>query len=148
MGRGWFACTGLLNTTMPLIRYLVGDAGSVAPPDESCACGRTLPMLRSIEGRCDDLVRTADGRLIGRLDPVFKGTLPIIGAQIIQEELDRFRVLVVPAAGYGGEAEGSITRRLRERVGDVRVEVEVVDQLPIGANGKFKAVISRLDSFD
>lgn len=142
---GRFACTGLINTTMPLIRYLVGDAGSLAPPNERCDCGRTLPILRSVEGRMDDLVRTPDGRLIGRLDPVFKGSLPISSAQIIQEELDRFRVLVVPADGYGPETAASITDRLRARVGDVRVEIEQVDQLPTGANGKFKAVVSHVD---
>lgn len=141
---GRFACTGLLNRTMPLIRYLVGDAGVVAPPEETCPCNRTLPILRSIEGRIDDLVRTPDGRLIGRLDPVFKGSLPISGAQIVQEELDVFRVLVVPASGYGPSAAESIGERLRARVGAVRVDIEVVESLPTGPNGKFKAVVSHV----
>ena len=110
--------------------------------------GRTQPVLASVEGRCDDLVRTVDGRLVGRLDPVFKGDLPIQGAQIIQEALDTFRVLVVPAPGFGPDAERSITSRLRERVGDVRVELELIDELPLGSNGKFKAVISRLPVSD
>lgn len=142
---GTFACTGLLNRSMPLIRYLVGDAGAIAATGETCPCRRTLPMLKGVDGRCDDLVRTLDGRLIGRLDPVFKGNLPIGGAQIVQESLDRFRVLVVPADGYGELAADEIRRRLRERVGEVRVDVEVIDRLPSGANGKFKAVISRVD---
>lgn len=141
---GRFACTGLVNTTMPLFRYLVGDAGSLAPAGETCRCGRTLPMLRSVEGRCDDLIRTPDGRLVGRLDPVFKEDLPINGAQIIQEQLDRFRVLVVAGHGYGAATERSITGRLQDRVGEVRVDVELVEQLPTGANGKFKAVISHV----
>lgn len=143
---GRFACTGLLNSTMPLVRYLVGDAGRVAPPDEPCGCGRTLPILREVEGRMDDLVHTVDGRVLGRLDPVFKGDLPLEGAQIVQEELDRFRVLVVPAPGYGPAAAESIVQRLRDRVGDVRVTVEEVHELPLGANGKFKAVVSRVDA--
>ncbi|MEO6628518.1 MAG: AMP-binding protein [Aquihabitans sp.] len=143
---GRFACTGLVNTSMPLIRYLVGDAGSLAPPEATCPCGRTLPILASVEGRCDDLVRTPDGRLIGRLDPVFKQDLPIHGAQIVQLEIDRFRILVVPAEGYGPEPEAAIARRLRDRVGDVRVEFEPVDTLPLGPNGKFKAVVSHLDA--
>ena len=141
---GRLVCTSLLNATMPLIRYVVGDTGALAPTDTTCGCGRTLPMLASLEGRSDDLVTTADGRFIGRLDPVFKGTLPIAGAQIIQEDLGRFRVLVVPAPGYGEDAAASITRRLKERVGEARVEIELIDRLPTGANGKFKAVISRV----
>ena len=141
---GRLACTGLLNSSMPLVRYLVGDSGALAHDDERCGCGRTLPVLATVEGRIDDLVRTADGRVIGRLDPVFKGSLPIGGAQIVQEELDRFRVLVVPVAGWGPAAAASITSRLRDRVGDVRVEVEEVDALPLGPNGKLKAVVSRV----
>jgi phenylacetate-CoA ligase len=141
---GRLVCTGLLNRTMPLIRYVVGDAGTLAVGD-GCPCGRSLPVLQAIEGRIDDLVRTPDGRLVGRLDPVFKGSLPISGAQIIQEELDRFRVLVVPVEGYGQAAAALIAERLRERVGDVRVQVEEVQHLPTGANGKFKAVVSRME---
>lgn len=142
MGR--LVCTGLLNRTMPLIRYIVGDAGAVAPADESCPCGRTLPILRSVEGRIDDLVRTPDGRLIGRLDPVFKGSLPIRGAQIIQERLDVFRVLIVPASGYGPAVADCIVERLRDRVGDVRVEIDLIEEFSTGPNGKFKAVVSHV----
>lgn len=141
---GRFVATGLVNTSMPLIRYLVGDAGALAPAGTTCGCGRTLPILAGIEGRNDDLIRTPDGRLIGRLDPVFKEDLPIRGAQIIQEELDRFRVLVVPGDGYGPEAERIISTRLRDRVGDVRVTFESVETLPLGPNGKFKAVVSHV----
>jgi phenylacetate-CoA ligase len=141
---GRFACTSLLNRSMPLIRYVVGDTGALSAPEASCGCGRTLPVLASVEGRSDDLVTTADGRLIGRLDPVFKGSLPIAGAQIIQEDLGRFRVLVVPAAGYSDAAARSITQRLLERVGEATVDIELIDELPTGANGKFKAVVSRV----
>lgn len=143
---GRLACTGLVNTSMPLIRYLVGDSGSLAPPDEVCPCGRSLPVLASIEGRSDDLVRTRDGRLIGRLDPVFKEDLPIRGAQIIQEALDRFRILVVPDDGYGPEAERVIAARLTDRVGEARVQFELVPELPLGPNGKFKAVVSYVET--
>jgi phenylacetate-CoA ligase len=140
---GRFACTGLLNRTMVLVRYLVGDAGRVAA-DDGCGCGRHLPVLDAVEGRWDDLVRTRDGRVIGRLDPVFKGDLPIRGAQIVQHDLDRFQVLVVPDEGFDDAAVASITTRLRERVGPVDVEVAEVPALPLGPNGKFKAVVSHV----
>ena len=142
---GRLCCTGLLNTTMPLVRYLLGDVGRLAPGEKTCACGRTLPVLEAIEGRSDDLVHTVDGRVLGRLDPVFKGDLPLFGAQIVQEELTRFRVLVVPAPGYGRDVADVISTRLRDRVGPVEVSIEEIDELPVGPNGKFKAVISRVD---
>lgn len=142
---GRFVATGLINTAMPLIRYAVGDSGTIAPTGEKCQCGRTLPLLGSVHGRSDDLVRTRDGRLIGRLDPVFKGGLPIESAQIIQESLDRFLVKVVPAGGFTDEHAAAVEARLRERVGEIDVRVERVEQLPVGPNGKFRAVVSHVD---
>ena len=143
---GRLVCTGLLNRSMPLVRYVVGDAGAVAPPGDPCPCGRTLPVLSSVEGRLGDLVRTPDGRLIGRFGRVFTPDLPIAGAQLVQEELARFRVLVVPAEGFGPRASEALVAALRRRVGDVQVDVEVVDRLPTGPNGKLRAVVSHVTS--
>jgi phenylacetate-CoA ligase len=140
---GDLVATGLLNADMPLIRYRTGDRSARAASGP-CACGRTLPRLAGIEGRIDDLVTTRDGRRIGRLDPVFKDDLPVREAQIIQERLDHFRILCIPAPGYGPEVERVLTERLRDRVGDVHVTVERVNQIARSANGKFRAVVCNL----
>ena len=79
---GDLVCTGLLNADMPLIRYRTGDCGALTGGSETCKCGRTLPVIESVDGRVDDLLYTMDGRRIGRLDPIFKGDLPIHEAQI------------------------------------------------------------------
>jgi phenylacetate-CoA ligase len=39
-----------------------------------------------------------------------------------------------------------IVRRLRQRMGDVRVPVERVVEVPRTANGKLRAVVSRLSA--
>lgn len=136
--------TGLLNQDMPLIRYRVGDSVKLSLEHQDCACGRTLPVLESVEGRTDDILYTADGRRIGRLDPVFKAELPVREAQIVQEALDLVRVRFVPASGFNAASGLSIVQRLQERMGDVRVILEEVESLPRGANGKFRAVICNL----
>jgi phenylacetate-CoA ligase len=141
---GDLICTGLLNADMPLIRYRVGDCGRLASDATACPCGRTLPVLASVEGRKDDVLFTADGRCIGRLDPVFKTNLPVIEAQIIQETLDRVRVRYLPALDYTPQAGRSIIARLQERMGEVEVVLEEVDEIPRGANGKFRSVICNL----
>lgn len=140
---GRLVATGLMNIDMPLIRYESGDRATMAA--EGCACGRVLPVLQAIEGRVDDVVVTRDGRHIGRLDPVFKADLPIVEAQIIQENLDTLRVLYVPTATYT-EADGaSLVQRIHDRTGDdMRVILEAVDAVPRTANGKFRAVISHV----
>jgi len=140
---GELICTGLFNPDMPLIRYRVGDSGKVDAAGD-CPCGRNLPVLLSLEGRTDDMLFTADGCRIGRLDPVFKDGIPIREAQIIQEEFHRLRVLYVPAPGFDAGAERLIAERLRARMGPVQVDFEAVAVIPRGVNGKFRAVICNL----
>jgi phenylacetate-CoA ligase len=137
---GELVSTGLLNPAMPLIRYAVGDRGSLAV-NTSCACGRTLPVIASIDGRSDDVLYTMDGRAIGRLDPIFKDALPVREAQIIQEAINRIRIRYVPAADFTPAALESMTQRLRARLGPVEVCSEAVDRIPRTASGKFRAVI-------
>jgi len=141
---GRFICTGLLNPDMPLIRYEIGDRGALSDDKKKCSCGRTLPILQKIEGRLDDIIFTADGRRIGRLDPVFKADLCIQEAQIIQENMNHIRVLIIPGSGYSNHDEKTIVSRLSQRVGDVNIVLETVDQIPRSANGKFRAVISNV----
>lgn len=140
---GELISTGLLNLDMPLIRYKTGDKISFSTEDK-CLCGRTMPVIDSIEGRMDDSVITRDGRRIGRLDPVFKADLNILEAQIIQESLMEFTLKLVPGLGFSEKDENYLVDALRERVGDVKVCVDLVDAIPRTKAGKFKAVISKV----
>jgi phenylacetate-CoA ligase len=141
---GDIVATGLLNPDMPLVRYRVGDRVVLAEGNDACPCGRTLPVLQSVEGRGDDVLVTPDGRRVGRLDPVFKGDLALWEAQIVQEAPDRLRVRYVPAPGFSEESANTLTRRLRDRMGPVAVVLEEVPSIERGANGKFRAVVSLL----
>lgn len=140
---GRLILTSLLNVDMPLIRYEVGDRGSLDFSEVKCNCGKNLPLLSKIEGRLNDMILTPDGRRIFWLNPVFYG-LPIMEAQIIQESLERIRVRFVPAQGYTNRDEVSIIQRFRERVGAIDIVTEPVDHIPRSANGKFRSVVSLL----
>jgi len=127
-----------------LIRYRVGDTGRLPVSEKVCSCGRTLPVIESIEGRVDDLIYTTHGRKIGRLDPVFKTNLPVHEAQIIQETLSRIRVKIVPTSNYTSEAGASIIQRLKARLGEIEIVLEEVAEIPREPNGKFRAVLSHI----
>lgn len=143
LGKGEFIITGLLNKAMPLIRYKVGDSGTIEPANNSNS--RSFRYLSEITGRTDDLVRASDGTFVGRLDPVFKAEFNISEAQIIQETLTDFSVNIVPLEAYTSSEGDEIIERLKERVGnDCIVQVNILESIPKGANGKFKAVISHL----
>lgn len=137
-----FVCTGLVNADMPLIRYKVGDSGTFS--DEKCICGRKLPLITKIDGRSDDLLLTADGRRVGRLDPIFKKDMPIIEAQIIQQSLKNLVVKIVPAPDFDQKAERRLKNAIGERLGEVEINIEKVAEIPRTARGKFRAVICNL----
>lgn len=139
-----FVCTGLLNADMPLIRYRVGDRGQQPHPGP-CPCGRALPLMGPIEGRTNDVLVTPDGRQAARVGAVFSG-LPVRHSQIVQEALDLLVVRIAPAPEFEHEHERLIVTRLRQRMGDVRVLVERVAEIPRTANGKLRGVISRLSA--
>ena len=140
---GRLVATGLLNRDMPLMRYEIGDRVALPASDETCPCGRGLPLLESLEGRLDDVIVTPDGRRVGRLDPVFKADLPLREAQIVQVDRDRVVLRFVPAAGYGSAIAEDLKRRLGQRLGEAMViEVEEVERLPRTAAGKLRAVVS------
>lgn len=143
---GELVCTGLLNPDMPLIRYRTGDRGALLDWESPCDCGRSLPRLAFVEGRVDDVLYTADGRPVGRLDPVFKEQLHIHEAQIIQDELTDIRVRYVPTPEWTIRSGRLLVKRLRERMGNVNVELERVGQVPRSANGKFRSVISNISA--
>ena len=46
--------TNLYNRTQPLIRYELNDLITVSP--DPCPCGRPFPLLKSIDGRSDDVL--------------------------------------------------------------------------------------------
>lgn len=141
---GDLVCTGLLNMSMPLIRYRLGDRGALGEPGERCKCGRNLPWLKTVEGRTDDVLYTSTGRRIGRLDPVLKADLPVKEVQIVQKSLRRLQVNVVPAESFGESTVTAIAKRLRERMGAMEVDVQQMPFIPRGANGKFRAVVCEL----
>jgi phenylacetate-CoA ligase len=141
---GELVCTGLINADMPLIRYRTGDHGVLAGTVELCQCGRNLPIIKSVDGRIDDVLYSIDGRQIGRLDPLFKGDLPVQEAQIVQESLDQVRIRYVPSSDFRPGHETVIAQRLQARMGNVKVVMEPMSEVPRGPNGKFRAVISNL----
>jgi phenylacetate-CoA ligase len=145
---GRFIATGLLNSDMPLIRYSVGDRGSISPNPGNCSCGRHLPILNSLVGRIDDVVWTPDGRRVGCVDAIFKADLPVIEAQIIQESLEQIRIRYVPAPNYNQNDEDSIRKGLRQRIGDIEVIFEPVDAIERNSNGKFKVIITKIRDLD
>ena len=100
-------------------------------------------MFLKIDGRIEDYVLTPDGRIIGRLDHVFKEQVDIAEAQILQDTDAAIDVLVVPCTSYGNSSERRLIKELRARIGhEIDIRVHLIDDIPREPNGKFRAVKS------
>ena len=146
---GELVVTSLVNYAMPLIRYRVGDVAAWST--DACSCEREWPMLRGLEGRNRDLFVKRDGTRIRILERVFHQHVWVRQFQVIQEEYDHVRVLLVP----NGYAQDTLTRvtseveqiqeSIRNSMGqDCRVEVILTGHIDTAPSGKFRQQISKV----
>jgi phenylacetate-CoA ligase len=134
--------TGFNNFAMPLIRYRTGDFVRPEAADIACECGRHFPLVASIQGRADDVVKLPDGRHVGRLDHIFKGVEGVLEAQIRQDQIECIDILVVPTEGYSAAVESQLRSNANERLGgSVLIKVHTVSALPRTKNGKLRGVV-------
>jgi phenylacetate-CoA ligase len=143
--RGKILATGFGSPEFPFIRYEVGDIGVWEPEHHRCPCGRQSRVLAAIEGRVEDYVLTPEGNRIMRFDYIFKDTLNVAEAQVLQEEPGAIVVRVIPRPGYSTADEefmrAEISRWISPTLKTAFVQVKEIDR---EANGKFRAVKSLL----
>ena len=101
--------------------------------------------MERITGRIEDVIVTADGRYMSRLDFVFKGLPSVEEAQMIQETPDNLRLRIVRRPAYTEQDTAKILSNLQERLGTyLKVDLEFVERIPRTSNGKFRYVISKV----
>ena len=134
--------TGTCNPAMPLIRYEINDLATLS--DKPCLCGREGPVVERIDGRIESYILTPDGRQLGRLGGfLFKNAFQVKEGQLIQHELNRVTVKVVPREGYSAEDEKHVLAEIREYLGDsIEIDIERVPEIPREPNGKFRHIVS------
>lgn len=140
---GEVVATGLLNFAQPLIRYRTGDYAILS--DEDCPCGRQMPVLEELVGRLEDTVIGADGRETVRFHGIFVGMDRIREGQVVQETVTDFTLRLAVTEGFGDADRAELERRFQERLGDIHIDYEYVDQIERTSRGKFRAVISKVE---
>jgi phenylacetate-CoA ligase len=134
--------TGFNNFVMPLVRYRTGDLVEPSAGAAPCRCGRHFRTVKRVMGRDEDVIKLPDGRMIGRLDHIFKGLDSVLDAQIRQDEPQSIMILIVPGEGFDSHTVESIRANAAERLGSsIRIDVESVTALPRTKSGKFRRVI-------
>lgn len=140
---GEIVTTSFHNLAMPLIRYRTRDLAM--PSTKPCSCGRPYPTVERIIGRIEDIIVTPDGRHVGRLDAAFKLSKGIRLSQIIQQQRESITVKIVKTTEYREQDEQILLKELRSRLGQaIKIDLDYVDKIEIGKNGKIKFVISKI----
>jgi len=142
---GEIVVTHLDNHAMPFIRYRTGDIGQ--PSAEICPCGRGLEVMKVVKGRSTDFIVTPDGRWVHGLALIYvvREVPGVRSYQIIQDDVDAIRVLLVLDSDFPPDGEARIREGLAKRLGSgVRVAVEPVTELRQDPSGKFRFVISKV----
>lgn len=138
---GELVLTGFVNPGMPFIRYATGDLAELG--EGPCPCGRESMILRRIIGRRDDVLVTPEGRLVGRLDPVFKGVPEIVESRITQDDADHVLVETVVSGHFAAADRRALVEELARRLGPrMRIDVVRVPRLERTAGGKLRAVVN------
>ena len=143
---GDMCITDLHNYAMPLVRFMNGDRAAWS--DRSCACGRGLPLLQSIEGRVLDMILGADGRVVSGelLTNVVMEFPQVRWFQIIQDVRDELELRIVPRAELTADHRNSLVQRMRALVGSsIRVWINEVTEIPLTKGGKRRVTVSNLD---
>lgn len=141
--RGEIVVTALLNYAMPLIRYRVGDVGIFH--EETCSCGRSLPMLKSIEGRLVDCFTLSNGRKVTPklIMNAIQGTHGVTRYQVVQESVNKVTIELMRRENDPEVSVDELIFRCRNVLGD-DVEIEVFTGDRRNLKAKFRPVISRL----
>ena len=148
---GALVVTDLTNYGMPFIRYLVGDTARLA--NYTCSCGRSYPLIESLEGRIADYVQTPEGDYISgiSLTENFAMVLDEVKQlQIVQDALDHLIFKVVRGESASDSSlSNDIARLVKQRFGpSMKHDIEYVDSIQSETSGKYRFCISKLEGDD
>ena len=132
----------LVNRAMPLLRYRIGDRGSLLA--ESCPLRPSLPAARGGDGRRADVLVLEGGHRVSPYALTCAMERVERRASLSGEQLDpaRLRVrAILDGAADRAQVAGRIRSVIRHEVAPfLETEVEFVDRLPRGPRAKFRVV--------
>jgi phenylacetate-CoA ligase len=145
--RGRIVLTTLVNELMPLVRYQIGDLGTL-DGGSTCPCGRTSPVLRWIQGREDDIVVAPDGRRIAIFAfNLLRGLDDSLAMQVVQHSPKDFLIRAVLAESSAEDRarfEAAIQDAFSRLIGPTErltIEFKYEDHIEHTSGGKIRNVV-------
>ena len=141
---GEVTVTHLRTSDFPFVRYRTGDVAVLS--QQTCACGRGLPLLANIEGRTTDFVVSETGTVMHGLALIYvvREIDGVESFRIIQHSRTELEVLLVTTS-WDDDRQQRVINGMQARLGQgVQVTVSRVEHIPTEANGKFRYIISKV----
>lgn len=126
----------------PLIRYQIGDRGTLT--DQQCECGLGFPLIENIQGREDDYIICSDGTKIDAycIEYSIKKVSKHLGTVTMVKGLQtkNFEVVIHVVGDFVDRSnwEKSFIVELRKYLKDLPISVIFLDDMPRHGNGKLK----------
>jgi len=139
--------THLHNFVMPLLRYRTKDYVTVTEQEKlPCACGSKFRRLEKIVGRSEQpAIITPEGVHIIITAHISMGIDHLLETQCIQEKPGEMLVKIVTSAEFSEENRRQLLENaVKFTSPSMKVEIQKVDEIPRGPNGKFIGVINTM----
>lgn len=140
--------TNLINFAFPLIRYKIGDLGSIRY--DNCDCGRKTPIIFNLVGRNSEYLMSKN--YIRQYSAIISSHIimpkEILAYQIEQLTLNEFIVR------FCSNSEDDLTNEVMQAIKQVAktilnidspiIKVEQCENIPVSINGKMKYLITHV----
>jgi phenylacetate-CoA ligase len=142
---GEVVITNLVSSTMPFLRYHLGDVAVLS--EEKPVCGRPFPLLKKILGRVSDFIILPSGKRLTAhpFHMLMCDIQDIVQYRIIQEKVDLLSVEIVPAGDFHQALSNTVKKELWKIVGQsIKINVSLVKEIKIPPMQKRRWVYSKI----
>jgi phenylacetate-CoA ligase len=139
--------TGFWNNAMPLVRYQMADLITL-PKDVNpeLVCWGVQPF-KGVQGRQSDYLISPEGARLIAINHIPRDVDHVVRMQIIQEQSDYVRILVIPDEGFTESNRQQILANARLKIPEsMEISVELVESLERTPSGKTPYVIRKFES--
>lgn len=140
--------TSLINDTFPLIRYKTNDRVVLKP--NTILTHASEPMVKRVEGRSASFIIGKDGTKYSdaALTFIFKEVHGVRLAQIVQNEVGKIFLNIVPESNFTEKDKDEILKYIDQKIGKENIDVDfrLIDesQMQYTKRNKLALVISNL----
>lgn len=142
---GYIVVTDLMNKAMPFVRYCVEDMGTYS--NQSCSCGRGLPVMGKVTGRVADFLVKKNGDRVAGISLIENTLTKMPGIdqmQIIQNSLNEFVLNIVPGREFNQSVQSDLHHYFKTIFTGSSVSVNIIKEILPEPSGKYRFSICRI----